>query len=85
MKLCCSPELAVIIKETSATRPRAFIKIWAYIKKHNLQCFPNKRLIDADVLLYDLFKSSRISIFDLGKIVDANLYDENDLTYEVVD
>lgn len=69
-----SPALAAVIGNKAASRPDIIKKIWAYIKKQGLQDTTNKRMINADDKLKTLFSGkSQVSMFDLAKIVSANV------------
>ncbi|MCF3108719.1 SWIB/MDM2 domain-containing protein [Niabella sp. CC-SYL272] len=69
-----SPALAAVIGNKPASRPDIIKKIWAYIKKQGLQDAANKRMINADDKLKTLFGGkSQVSMFDLAKIVSANV------------
>jgi len=69
-----SPALAAVIGSKPASRPDIIKKIWAYIKKQGLQDAVNKRMINADDKLKTLFAGkSQISMFDLAKVVSANV------------
>ncbi|MGJ7032509.1 SWIB/MDM2 domain-containing protein [Niabella hirudinis] len=69
-----SPALAAVIGNKAASRPDIIKKIWAYIKKQGLQDTTNKRMINADDKLKTLFGGkSQVSMFDLAKIVSANV------------
>ncbi|MBO9593992.1 MAG: SWIB/MDM2 domain-containing protein [Niabella sp.] len=69
-----SPALAAVIGSKAASRPDIIKKIWAYIKKQGLQDTTNKRMINADDKLKTLFGGkSQVSMFDLAKIVSANV------------
>ncbi|WP_300603990.1 SWIB/MDM2 domain-containing protein [Niabella sp.] len=69
-----SPALAAVIGNKPASRPDIIKKIWAYIKKQGLQDSTNKRMINADDKLKTLFSGkSQVSMFDLAKIVSANV------------
>ena len=69
-----SPALADVIGSKPASRPDIIKKIWDYIKKQGLQDSSNKRMINADDKLKALFgASSQVSMFDLAKIVSANV------------
>ncbi|SDD71472.1 SWIB/MDM2 domain-containing protein [Niabella drilacis] len=69
-----SAALAAVIGNKPASRPDIIKKIWAYIKKQGLQDTANKRMINADDKLKTLFGGkSQVSMFDLAKIVSANV------------
>ena len=69
-----SAALADVIGAKPASRPDIVKKIWDYIKKEGLQDSKNKRMINADAKLKVLFGGkSQISMFDLAKVVSANV------------
>jgi len=48
-------------------------KIWAYIKKNKLQDAVNKRMINADEKLKELFGKAKADMFELTKYVSKHL------------
>jgi len=68
-----SPELAAVVGSKPLSRPDITKKIWDYIKKHDLQDKTNKRMINADDKLKAVFGKDQVSMFDLAKIVSANI------------
>jgi upstream activation factor subunit UAF30 len=72
--LNASPALAEVIGSKPLSRPDIVKKIWDYIKKNGLQDAKNKRMINADAKLKTLFAGKmQISMFDLAKVVSANV------------
>ena len=72
--LAPSPALADMIGSKPASRPDIIKKVWDYIKKQGLQDSKNRRMINADGKLKALFGGkSQVSMFDLAKIVSANV------------
>jgi chromatin remodeling complex protein RSC6 len=72
--LAPSPALADVIGPKPASRPDIIKKVWDYIKKQGLQDSKNRRMINADNKLKVLFSGkSQVSMFDLAKIVSANV------------
>ncbi|MES1224717.1 MAG: SWIB/MDM2 domain-containing protein, partial [Bacteroidota bacterium] len=68
--LTASPALAAIIGSKALPRTEIVKKIWEYIKKNRLQDKTNKRMINADAKLKELFGGKmQVSMFDLSKIV----------------
>jgi len=66
--------LAVIVGSKPLPRTELTKKIWAYIKKHELQDQKNKRNINADDNLKPLFKPKKqVSMFELTKIVSNHV------------
>lgn len=69
-----STALAAVIGAKPASRPDIIKKIWDYIKKNGLQDSKNRRMINADDKLKTLFSGkTQISMFDLAKVVNANV------------
>ena len=66
--------LAAVIGDKPLPRTEVTKKIWAYIKKHDLQDKKNRRNINADDKLKVLFGGkTQVSMFDLTKFVSKNL------------
>lgn len=69
-----SPELAAVVGEGPMPRSEVTKKIWAYIKKHNLQDEKNKRNINADENLLKVFDGKKqVSMFEMTKLVGKHL------------
>lgn len=69
-----SQALANVIGAKPTSRPDIIKKVWDYIKKQGLQDSKNKRMINADDKLKVLFAGKlQVSMFDLAKIVSANV------------
>src|ERR1044072_4701023 len=69
-----SPALAEVIGNKAMPRTEIVSKIWAYIKKNNLQDKKNRRMINADGKLKPIFGSkSQISMFELAKVVSKHV------------
>ncbi|MDX8430622.1 MAG: SWIB/MDM2 domain-containing protein [Candidatus Algichlamydia australiensis] len=71
MKL--SPKLQAVIGKGPYPRTEVTKKIWAYIKKHDLQNPKNRRNILADSLLKDLFGKKEVSMFEMTKLLNKHL------------
>ena len=66
--------MAVIVETTIATRTEVVNKIWAYIKKNNLQNPRNKRMILLDSKMKNMCQNRKeISMFELTKFVNQNI------------
>lgn len=75
-KLKPSQQLADILGSSQAiSRAEAVQGLWKYFKQHNLQNPQNKREILADEKLKPLFGKDKITMFEVGKIVNSNLSD----------
>ncbi len=69
-----SSELAAVIGGGQVTRGEVVSKIWAYIKKNNLQNPANKREILADAKLKPVFGGkSAVSMFEMNKHLAGHL------------
>ncbi|HZQ69705.1 MAG TPA: SWIB/MDM2 domain-containing protein [Terriglobales bacterium] len=73
-KLRPSPELARITGSSQpVTRAEAIKKLWDYVKQQDLQNPENKREILADDNLRPLFGKDKITMFEVGKIINSHL------------
>jgi len=69
-----SAALAAVIGDKPSPRTEITSKIWAYIKKNNLQDKVNKRNINADDKLKVVFGGKKtVSMFEMTKLVSAHL------------
>jgi len=66
--------LSKVIGSDPLPRTEVTKKIWAYIKRHNLQSESNRRNIDADAKLLPVFNGKKtVSMFELTKLVSSHL------------
>lgn len=73
-ELTPSKDLAAVIGEKPLPRTEATKKIWAYIKKNNLQDAKNKRNINADDKLKPVFGGKKtVTMFEMTKLLANNL------------
>ncbi len=69
-----SADLAAVIGNGPMPRSEVSKKIWAYIKKNNLQDPANKRDILADADLKKVFGGKgRVNMFEMTKLLSAHL------------
>ncbi len=69
-----SADLAVVVGAKAIPRTEVVKKIWAYIKKNNLQDKKNRRNINADANLKKVFSGkSTVSMFEMTKYVSKHL------------
>ncbi len=69
-----SPALAAVVGSTPLPRTEIIKKIWDYIKAKGLQDAQNKRMINSDDKLKELFEGKKqISMFDLAKVVSKHV------------
>jgi upstream activation factor subunit UAF30 len=69
-----SPPLAELLGETTLSRPQTVKKIWDYIKSKDLQDPADKRQIVCDDKMRNIFKTDRVHMFTMNKILNQNLY-----------
>jgi chromatin remodeling complex protein RSC6 len=69
-----SASLAAVIGAGPMPRTEVTKKIWAYIKKNKLQDAKNRRMINADDKLKEVFKGvKQVSMFEMTKLVSKHL------------
>lgn len=69
-----SAALGAVIGSGAMPRTEVTKKIWAYIKKHGLQDSKNRRNINADEKLKDVFGGKKqVSMFEMTKLVNKHL------------
>jgi chromatin remodeling complex protein RSC6 len=73
-ELTPTPALAEVVGAKALPRTEAVKKVWAYIKKNNLQDAKNKRAINADDKLKVVFGGKKqVTMFELTKLLSSNL------------
>jgi upstream activation factor subunit UAF30 len=66
--------LGAVIGGSAAPRTEVTKKIWAYIKKNKLQDSKNRRMINADEKLKEVFGGKKqVSMFEMTKLVNKHL------------
>ncbi len=68
-----SDALAAIIGKGPYPRTEVTKKIWEYIKKNKLQDAVNRRMINADAKLREIFKKAQASMFEMTKLINGHL------------
>ncbi len=69
-----SPQLAEIVGSKPIPRTEVTKKLWAYIKKNDLQDPKNKRMIKADGALKTVFAGkATVNMFEMTKLVGKHL------------
>jgi chromatin remodeling complex protein RSC6 len=67
-------KLAPIVGAAPLPRTELTKKLWAYIKKHDLQDKKNRRNINADAALKVVFGGkAQVNMFELTKLVSKNV------------
>ena len=66
--------LAEVVGSAPLPRTKVVKKIWAYIKKHELQDAKNRRNINADLKLKPIFGGKKtINMFEMMKLINKHL------------
>ena len=69
-----SAALAKIVGDKPLPRTEVVKKVWAYVKKNNLQDKKEKRNINADEALREVFGGKKtVSMFEMTKLMNDNL------------
>ena len=69
-----SSTLAGVVGNSPMPRTEVTSKLWGYIKKNNLQDKTNRRMINADDKLREVFGGKRqVSMFEMTKLVAKHL------------
>ncbi len=69
-----SKDLAAVVGEGPMPRTEVTKKLWAYIKKNNLQDQKNKRNINPDEKLGKIFGGKKaVNMFEMTKLVNKHL------------
>lgn len=69
-----SSALAAVVGPVAQARTEITKKIWGYIKRNKLQDAINKRMINADEKLREIFGGKRqVSMFEMTKLVSKHL------------
>lgn len=68
-----SAALSQVVGTAALPRTEVVKKLWAYIKKNNLQDAQNRRNINADDKLMPIFGKKQVSMFEMTKIVSGHL------------
>ena len=65
--------LSAVVGAAPIPRTEVVKKLWAYIKKNNLQDAKNRRNINADDKLKPIFGKNQVSMFEMTKLVSKHL------------
>lgn len=69
-----SKELAAVVGEGPMPRTEVTKKLWAYIKKYDLQDAKNRRNINPDEKLGKIFGTKKaVNMFEMTKLVNKHL------------
>lgn len=68
-----SAALAAVVGATPLPRTEVVSKLWTYIKKNKLQDEMNKRMINADAKLKEIFSKAQVSMFEMAGLIGKHL------------
>ena len=68
-----SPQLAAVVGSAPLPRTEVVSKLWAYIKKNKLQDAVNKRMVNADAKLKEIFGKPQVSMFELAALIGKHV------------
>ena len=68
-----SAALAAVVGAAPLPRTEVVSKLWVYIKKHKLQDEANKRNINADAKLKEVFGKAQVSMFEMAGLIGKHL------------
>ena len=71
--LAPTPPLAAVVGSAPLPRTEIISKLWVYIKANNLQDAANKRNINADAKLKELFGKPQVSMFELAGLIGKHV------------
>lgn len=68
-----SAALAAVIGDKAIPRTEIVSKLWVYIKKNGLQDKLNKRMVNADAKLKEVFGKAQVSMFELAGLIGKHV------------
>ena len=68
-----SPALAAVVGSAPLPRTEVVSKLWTHIKKNKLQDSVNKRLINADAKLKEVFGKAQVTMFEMAGLIGKHL------------
>ncbi|WP_138515057.1 SWIB/MDM2 domain-containing protein [Rhodoferax bucti] len=68
-----SAALAAVVGAAALPRTEVVSKLWTYIKKNGLQDATNKRNINADAKLKEIFGKAQVTMFELAGLIGKHL------------
>lgn len=79
-----APALGNLLNLTLATRPAIVVALWQYIKIHKLQESDEKKIINNDAALQELFKVNKMSFSDIPVLIEPYLLPPEPVTLAYV-
>ncbi|MDR0204720.1 MAG: SWIB/MDM2 domain-containing protein [Delftia acidovorans] len=68
-----STALAALVGSTPLPRTEIISKLWVYIKANKLQDAANKRMINADAKLKEVFGKPQVSMFEMAGLIGKHV------------
>lgn len=68
-----SAALAAVVGSEPLPRTEIISKLWVYIKANNLQDAANKRMINADAKLKEVFGKPQVSMFEMAGLIGKHV------------
>jgi hypothetical protein len=68
-----SAALAAVVGKDPLPRTEIISKLWVYIKANNLQDASNKRMINADAKLKEVFGKPQVSMFEMAGLIGKHV------------
>ena len=68
-----SPALAAVVGAKPLPRTEVVKKLWEYIRSNKLQDPANKRMINADAKLKDVFGQAKANMFEMQSLISKHL------------
>ena len=68
-----SSELEAVVGKGPMPRSEVVKALWVYIKKHDLQDPKNKRNINADAKLKEVFGKPQVSMFEMAGLIGKHV------------
>ena len=68
-----SAALAAVVGASPLPRTEVVKQLWVYIEKHKLQDTVNKRMINADGKLKEVFGKAQVSMFEMAGLIGKHL------------
>ena len=68
-----SPQLAAVVGSAPLPRTEVVSKLWAYIKKNKLQDAVNKRMVNSDAKLKEIFGKAQVSMFEMAGLIGKHV------------
>ena len=68
-----SAALAAVVGSAPLPRTEIVSKLWTYIKKNKLQDNANRRMVNSDAKLKDIFGKAQVSMFEMAGLIGKHV------------